>query len=92
MAVELFTKKTGTGYEYSISTSWASNVIVSSLIEKYGINGYKSIMQTLVRESAKTEEEIIGDYDLFTKTVLNVFGNIGNSKILEPLDIIRNTV
>ncbi|MCV0411590.1 hypothetical protein [Nitrosarchaeum sp.] len=62
-----------------------SQTIESSLIDLYGINGYKSIIQTMMKECNKSEKEITGNYELFSSIIQRIFGKIGDSKILEPI-------
>jgi hypothetical protein len=52
----------------------------------YGVIGYKSIIQTLVKESGYIEQEITSNYDLFTKLVEDIFGKVGRTKILDPIN------
>ena len=62
-----------------------SQIIERSLIELYGINGYKSIIQTLKKECKKSEKEITGNYELFAGAIQKIFGRIGDTKILDPI-------
>jgi CheY-like chemotaxis protein len=62
-----------------------SQIIETSLIDLYGTNGYKSIIQTMVRECGKSEKEITGNYKLFEDMIQGIFGRIGDSKILDPI-------
>ena len=72
-----------------------SQTIEASLIDLYGINGYKSIIQTMIKECDKSEKEITENYELFSSMIQKIFGKIGNSKILEPIKMeiskIQNT-
>ncbi len=71
-----------TGYEDRLS-----RIIERSLIDLYGINGYKSIIQTLRKECKKSEKEIIGNYGLFADAIQKIFGRMGDVKILDPIKI-----
>ena len=62
-----------------------SQTIEASLIDLYGINWYKSIIQTMMKECKKSEKEITEDYELFAGMIQGIFGKIGYSKILEPI-------
>lgn len=62
-----------------------SQIIQTALIDLYGTNGYKSIIQTMTKESGRSEEEITGNYDIFADKVQGIFGRLGNSKILDPI-------
>ena len=44
-----------------------SEIIQEGLIDRHGQNGYKSIMQTMMKISRKKEKEIITNYKLFAK-------------------------
>lgn len=72
-----------------------SQIIEISLSNLYGINGYKSIIQTMMKECNKSEKEITENYELFSIMIQRIFGKIGDSKILEPIKIeisrIQNT-
>ena len=76
-----------TGYENSVS-----RIIERSLIDLYGINGYKSIIKTLKKECKKSEKEIIGNYELFEDAIQKIFGRIGDVKILDPIKIEMNRI
>lgn len=62
-----------------------SQIIQTSLIDLYGTSGYKSIIQTMVKECGKSEKEITGNYDIFADKIQGIFGRLGNSKILDPI-------
>ncbi len=62
-----------------------SEIIQGELIDLYGANGYKSIMQTMTKICGKTEKEIITNYELFAELADGIFGKLGNSKILDPI-------
>ncbi|NQV39683.1 MAG: response regulator [Nitrosopumilus sp.] len=62
-----------------------SDIIQGELIDLYGANGYKSIMQTMMRISRKAEREIITNFELFAGLSEGVFGKVSESKILEPI-------
>ena len=62
-----------------------SQIIETSLIDLYGTNGYKSIIQTMIKECGKSEKEITGNYELFAKTIQGIFGRVGDAKILDPI-------
>jgi CheY-like chemotaxis protein len=64
-----------------------SEIIQGELIDLYGGNGYKSIMQTMVKISGRKEKEIITNYDLFTELAEGVFGRLAESKILDPIKL-----
>jgi len=57
-------------------------IIQGELIDLYGGNGYKSIMQTMIKISGRKEEEIITNYELFAELSEEVFGRLAESKIL----------
>ncbi len=61
-----------------------SEIIQEKLIDLHGRNGYKSIMQTMMKISRKTEKEIITNYELFAELAEGVFG-IFSDKILDPV-------
>lgn len=69
-----------------------SQTIEASLIDLYGINGYKSIIQTMMKECEKSEKEITENYGLFSSMIQKIFGKIGDSKILEPIKIEINRI
>lgn len=62
-----------------------SSIIQSSLVESYGINGYKSIIQIMIKHCGQTEKNILEDYKLFEELIQGIFGELGNAKILEPI-------
>lgn len=62
-----------------------SQIIETSLIDLYGTSGYKSIIQTMMRESGKSEKEITGNYELFANKIHGIFGRVGDAKILDPI-------
>lgn len=62
-----------------------SQIIETSLIDLYGTKGYKSIIQTMMKECRKSEKEITGNYELFAKMIQMIFGRIGDAKILDPI-------
>ncbi|EGP93761.1 hypothetical protein MY1_1001 [Nitrosarchaeum koreense MY1] len=57
-----------------------SQTIEASLIDLYGINGYKSIIQAMMKECDKSEKEITGNYKHFSSMIQRIFGKIGDSK------------
>ena len=63
-----------------------SEIIQGELIDLHGRNGYKSIMQIMMKISRKSEKEIITNYELFAELTEGVFGKFGN-KILEPIKL-----
>ena len=63
-----------------------SEIIQGELIDLHGRNGYKSIMQTMMKISQKTEKEIITNYELFAELTEGVFGIFGD-KILDPVKL-----
>lgn len=69
-----------------------SQTIEASLIDLYGINGYKSIIQAMMKECDKSEKEITGNYKLFSSIIQRIFGKIGDSKILEPIKMEINKI
>ena len=54
------TESTDKGYKKQLS-----EIIQGELIDLYGSNGYKSIMQTMTKIGDRKEEEIITNYELF---------------------------
>lgn len=62
-----------------------SHVIETSLIDLYGINGYKSIIQTMIKECKKSEKEITKNYELFAELAQGIFGRTADTKILDPI-------
>ncbi|HET9008650.1 MAG TPA: response regulator [Nitrosarchaeum sp.] len=69
-----------------------SQIIETSLIDLYGTNGYKSIIQTMIKECGKSEKEITGNYELFAEMIQEIFGRIGDSKILDPIKMEINRI
>ncbi len=69
-----------------------SQIIERSLIDLYGINGYKSIIQTMMKECDKSEKEITENYELFSSMIQKIFGKIGDSKITEPIKMQINKI
>ncbi len=63
-----------------------SEIIQGELIDLHGRNGYKSIMQTMMKISRKTEKEIITNYELFAELTEGVFGRFSD-KILDPVKL-----
>jgi len=63
-----------------------SEIIQEKLIDLHGRNGYKSIMQTMMKISRKTEKEIITNYELFAELTEGVFGRFSD-KILDPVKL-----
>ncbi|WP_299290414.1 response regulator [Nitrosopumilus sp.] len=72
--------KTNGNYENQIS-----EIIQGELIEVYGANGYRSIMQTMKNICGKSEKEIITNYELFAELAEGVFGRLADGKILDPI-------
>ena len=64
-----------------------SEIIQGELITVYGGNGYKSIMQTMMKTCGRKENEIITNYELFAELAEGVFGRLAESKILEPIKL-----
>ncbi len=62
-----------------------SEIIQGELIDLHGPNGYKSIIETMVKISGKTEKEIITNYELFAELIYEIFGKLGNSQFLETI-------
>lgn len=69
-----------------------SQIIETSLIDLYGTNGYKSIIQTMMKECGKSEKEITGNYELFVERIQGIFGRIGDAKILDPIKMEINRI
>ncbi len=69
-----------------------SQIIERSLIDLYGINGYKSIIQTMMKECDKSEKKITENYELFSSMIQKIFGKIGDSKITEPIKMQINKI
>ncbi|MBS3922255.1 MAG: hypothetical protein KGZ37_03805 [Nitrosarchaeum sp.] len=69
-----------------------SQIIEASLSDLYGINGYKSIIKTMIKECNKSEKEITENYELFSTMIQRIFGKIGDSKILEPIKMEINRI
>ncbi len=63
-----------------------SEIIQGELIDLHGRNGYKSIMQTMMKICGKTEKEIITNYELFAELTEGVFGRFSD-KILDPVKL-----
>jgi CheY-like chemotaxis protein len=76
------TKSNDSNYENQIS-----EIIQRELIDLHGANGYKSIIETMMKICGKTEKEIITNYELFAELTEGVFGRLGNSKILDPIKL-----
>ena len=74
------TESNDSNYENQIS-----EIIQRELIDLHGANGYKSIIETMMKICGKTEKEIIRNYELFAELTEGVFGRLGNSKILDPI-------
>lgn len=64
-----------------------SEIIQGALVDLYGANGYKSIMQTMTKISGKKEKEITTNYELFASLAEDVFGRLAESKILDPIKL-----
>jgi len=64
-----------------------SEIIQGELIDLYGGDGYKSIMQTMVKICGRKEREIITNYELFAEMAEGVFGRLAESKILGPIKL-----
>jgi len=62
-----------------------SQIIQTSLIDVYGVEGYKSIIKTMIKESGKSEKEVTQNYQIFADVIQRIFGRIGDAKILEPI-------
>ncbi|MHA7647206.1 response regulator [Nitrosopumilus sp. S4] len=69
-----------------------SEIIQSALIDLYGVNGYKSIMVTMIKICGKTEKEIITNYELFAELIEGIYGRLGDSKILDPIKFEINKI
>ena len=71
------------GSEYK---NYISEIIQGELIDLHGRNGYKSIIQTMMKTCGKTEKEIITNYELFAELTEGVFGRFSD-KILDPIKL-----
>jgi len=69
-----------------------SEIIQGELIDLHGLEGYKSIIQTMMKICGKTEKEIITNYELFSELIEGIFGRFGNSKILDPISLEINKI
>lgn len=69
-----------------------SQIIETSLIDLYGTNGYKSIIQTMMKECGKSEKEITGNFELFAEKIQGIFGRVGDAKILDPIKMEINRI
>ena len=78
-------KDLGTRLEDTKYQTQISDIIQGELIDLYGANGYKSIMQTMIKISGKTEKQIITNFELFSGLSEGVFGKSSESKILDPI-------
>lgn len=74
-------------HNHVIYENQMSEIIETSLIDLYGTKGYKSIMQTMIKECRKSEKEITGNYELFADLTHGIFGRVGDTKILDPIKI-----
>ncbi len=63
-----------------------SEIIQGELIDLHGRNGYRSIIQTMMKTCGKTEKEIITNYELFAELTEGVFGRFSD-KILDPIKL-----
>lgn len=82
----------GLGQSQEKYQDMVSQTIEASLIDLYGINGYKSIIQTMMKECDKSEKEVTENYELFSNLIQKIFGKIGDSKILEPIKMEINKI
>ena len=69
-----------------------SGIIQRGLVDLHGPNGYRTIMQTMMKISGKTEKEIIANYELFVELTEGIFGRLGYSKILDPIKLEINKI
>ena len=69
-----------------------SKVIEGRLVDLYGVNGYRSILKTIMEHSQRSEKEIATNFDLFSMLIQNVFGQMGVSKMLEPIEYQINKI
>ena len=69
-----------------------SGIIQRELVDLHGPNGYRTIMQTMMKISGKTEKEIIANYELFAELTEGIFGRLGYSKILDPIKLEINKI
>lgn len=69
-----------------------SKIIESKLVDLYGVNGYRSILKTIMEKSKRTEKEIVTNFDLFSMLIQNVFGQMGVKKMLEPIEYQINKI
>lgn len=84
---DLGTKSNSQQYENQIS-----EIIQGELIDLYGVDGYKSIIQTMTKICGKREKEIITNYELFAELSEGVFGRMSESKILDPIKLKINKI
>ena len=63
-----------------------SKIIEDKLVDLYGVNGYRSILKTVMEKSNRSEKEIVTNFDLFSMLIQNVFGQMGVTKMLEPIE------
>ena len=77
----------GTDPKISRYETQISEIIQGELIDLYGGDGYKSIIQTMKKICGKSEKEITTNYDLFAELAEGVFGRLAESKILEPIKL-----
>ncbi|KFM21801.1 Sporulation initiation phosphotransferase F protein [Marine Group I thaumarchaeote SCGC AAA799-B03] len=75
--------------EYGLEVS---KIIENKLVDLYGINGYRSILKTIIENSKKSEKEIVTNFDLFSVLIQNVFGQMGVTKMLEPIQVEINKI
>ena len=80
------------GFNYPRYENKISQIIETSLIDLYGTNGYKSIIQTMIKECGKSEKEITGNYELFADMIQSIFGRIGDVKILQQIKMEINRI
>ena len=69
--------------DYSLEVS---KIIENKLVDLYGVNGYRSILKTIMENSKRSEKEIVTNFDLFSMLIQNVFGQMGVTKMLEPIE------
>lgn len=64
-----------------------AKIIENKLIDMYGVNGYRSILKTIIENSKRTEKEIVTNFDLFSELIQKIFGQMGVTKMLEPIEV-----
>lgn len=57
-----------------------SEIIQKELTDLHSANGYKSIIETMIKVGGKPEKEIITNYELFVELIESIFRRLDNSK------------